>query len=80
MQEVEDYRSLVKSPGRFEGEEAYVPYFYDLSLEGDGEDTTDGSIMFDILKADIEKFPELSGKKKIWLTIAENGFVYGNVQ
>ena len=75
---VEFYEDLVKYAGKFQGEKRWVPYFYDVMLGGEGEETEDGNIIFEVVSEDIRVFPELEGKKKVWLTISESGFVYGH--
>lgn len=32
------YEDIVRFPGKFEGEEPWVPYFYDRSLDGDADE------------------------------------------
>ena len=32
---------IIRNPGRFEGECEWVPYFWELALNGDGEDLSD---------------------------------------
>ena len=37
MIDVEKYRDMVRGPGKFEGEPPEVAYFWEVSLDGDGE-------------------------------------------
>lgn len=70
---------IIQSPGRFEGEPTYVPYFYYLYLDGDGSD--DGNeIMFRVLSEDRAMFPELDGVKRIYLNVTDNGFVCHRIE
>lgn len=64
----------IKSLGKFEGEKIYTPYFYDLLLNGDGEENGGGNVYFEILPEDIKEFPELKGKKIVEFTETDNGF------
>ena len=32
---------IIRNPGRFEGECEWVPYFWELALDGDGEDVSE---------------------------------------
>jgi len=72
------YEELTKQPGKFEGEARYVPYFYDLMLEGTGEQLDDEVISIKITPEDIKIFPELQDYKEVLLTVDNNGFVYGS--
>lgn len=70
-------RGIIQTPGKFEGEMLYAPYFYDAMLDGEGRETLDGSIDIAITKEDIEQFPELLGDiETINIVVDNNGFVY----
>ena len=77
-----EYGEMVKQPGKFEGEPAYTPYFYDFSMEGDGEDVSkenDSLILrFEIQVEDVEVFPELQEFTHVELIFSDSGFVYGH--
>lgn len=77
---IKDYKvksGVILSPGKFEGEMLYAPYFYALLLLGEGEfDADTGDTSFDITKEDIEEFPELKGCDIVYLSEDEDGFVY----
>ena len=74
---------IICSPGKFEGEMLYAPYFYDMILDGgadeteyyDGEDgpPTDTFILTD---EDKKEFPELKEYTKIECYESEQGFFY----
>ncbi len=36
-----DRRGTIRSPGKFEGEMLYAPYFYGMVMDGDGEEVYD---------------------------------------
>ena len=59
---------VIMSPGKFEGESAYVPYFWDVALDGfadeDYTDSTGAVYAFDISDEDKKFFPELKNWKK----------------
>lgn len=61
----------VTSPGKFEGEPRFVPYFYDFYMDGCGEN-------FVVDKEDVKRFPELASKLGETLTLLfdDNGFVF----
>ena len=51
---------VIQTPGKFEGEMLYAPYFWDCYLEGlhDLEDGDD--VVFAIQEEDFDEFPELA--------------------
>lgn len=68
-------------PGKFEGEPPYTEYFWNLSLDGVGDEEEEAEsgliiITIEIEPSDIEKFPELISYKEIKLWEDYNGFVY----
>lgn len=62
-------------PGKFEGEPGYVQYFYDLMMNGDGEDGNHGGVHFIIEPQDTEIWPELVGYREIILFESTQGFM-----
>lgn len=77
---------VIRSPGKFEGEPEYAPYFYDLSLNGGpdeevywpSDDEGEMELAADIFKVnsdDIEKFPQLDGIHTLSLKYDSQGFV-----
>ena len=66
----------VASPGKFEGEMAYVPYFWEKGLDGWADAEADnGDFIFVVMPEDYAEFPELRGKKGVRLHEDEQGFV-----
>ena len=66
---------VIRSPGKFEGEMIYMPYYYGVYLEG-GADEDNDVIKVEITDEDRIIFPELSKRKKyIKFVITEQGFV-----
>lgn len=68
--------------GKFEGSAAYTAYFYDLIMDGGGDDeigdcSTVGRIdtMFEVDKGDIATFPELLNVQCVVITETDTGFV-----
>jgi hypothetical protein len=81
------YEEIVSHPGKFEGEKAYTPYFYDIAMDGGADDTVEGSDgttydAIDISIDDANLFPELKNSvgKYYILQYSSNGFVYGAIQ
>lgn len=77
-----DERGIIRSPGKFEAEPIYTPYFWESVLNGDAEDheEPDGTLwaILDVTKEDRKAFPELeaSGIISVALMELEVGFVY----
>ena len=72
-----DAKGVITSPGKFEGEPAYVPYYWDKGLDGWADDEPDDySYLFYVTKEDVNEFPELAGKDRVVVTISDCGFVY----
>ena len=73
---VTDERGRIRSPGKFEGEPIYVPYYWEAFLSGFA-DRDDGSrIGFDITPEDRALFPEIPAKRRtINLYERSDGFV-----
>jgi hypothetical protein len=71
----EDYEDIVRRPGKFEGEQAYVPYFWELGCSGFADEDVDGVWVFNVSTEDKENFPELKKRKRVKLYEREDGFV-----
>lgn len=74
-----DEGGKIRSPGKFEREPLWVPYFWDLALEGEGEDDGEATI-FDITHGEKVEFPELLGFSTVVLREDDVGFVYGYLE
>lgn len=71
---------IIKSPGKFEQEPVYVPYYWDLVLDGGPDeqvDDEDGTVhaIFEIDMTDVEMWPELGITRKLDLWEDSQGFV-----
>lgn len=75
-------RGLICDPGKFEGEPIYVPYLWEIVLDGGGEpvddpDRPDATMDLIILSDDDKQcYPELSEFDTALLWADDNGFVY----
>lgn len=68
-------RNIIVSPGKFEGEKRYVPYFWDAFLNGMA-DRDDGEVIgFDVTAEDKIMFPELKRRRTVKLYERSDGFV-----
>lgn len=75
MISVKECEELVATPGKFEGEARYVPYFWELFLNGMA-DRDDGKVIgFDVRREDKEIFPELKRRRTVRLFCTDTGFV-----
>jgi hypothetical protein len=69
---------VILSPGKFESEMLYVPYFWEAYMNGMADDD-DGSILtFIVNQDDLNEFPELANVKKVQLEETDQGFVYSH--
>ena len=65
----------VSHPGKFEGCQPYVPYYWAIYLDGFA-DLDDGYIVgFNITAKDRSLFPELKGRRTVRLYERNDGFV-----
>jgi hypothetical protein len=71
-----EYEDMVSHPGKFEGEPGYVPYFWDIYLDGGFGDDDGEWLTFEIQEDDIKIWPELIGYREIQICESDNGFVY----
>ena len=68
---------VIVSPGKFEGEMLYAPYFYDLLLNGTvAYDDDDGREFIDVTDEDRAEFPELAGASRVECYEDDNGFFF----
>ena len=70
---------VIRTPGKFEGEMLYVPYFWDSALLGESDLDTGCAFFFVIDELDRAQFAELGTAYGIMLAESENGFVYACV-
>lgn len=86
----EKYVEEVQGPGKFEGQEPYVPYFYDenpsyeIDPEEDLFEDDDGVMdlgyspiqVYEVTDKDRRIFPELKNRERVYLDSTGDGFVY----
>jgi hypothetical protein len=71
-----DAQGIIRNPGKFEGEMLYVPYFWDLYMNGCATNETEDSILIFVVEPeDAEAFPELEDKEQVRLWEQDQGFV-----
>ena len=66
---------IIVSSGKFCGEGRYLPYFYELSLDGQDHLNGKGEISVPVTKEDRLIYPELKYRKRIKFVEHESGFV-----
>ena len=71
----QEYEQTVSFPGKFEQEQAYVPYFWDQYLNGHYDDDRDNILSFIVNADDQALFPDLELGQTIRLIELDNGFV-----
>jgi len=74
-----DY-GIISTPGKFKGEMYFVPYFWDMALEGDFDEDTGEIFTFHITPSDRAFIPDLKGAKKIELYEDGQGFIHSEVK
>ena len=73
-----DYRvenGVIRTPGKFEGEAVYVPYFWEAFLNGMADRDNGRVLGFDLTADDKAMFPELKGRRTVRLYERDDGFV-----
>jgi len=80
MNEYDVESGVIKSPGKFEGEALYVPFFYNAYLDGMADEYDNDVVIFNISDDDCVKFPELRGVKTLRLSESDSGFVYAETE
>lgn len=82
-QVLSDYKvnehGIIQSPGKFEGEMLYAPYFYDRLLDGCPDEDIEGVAFFVVNQDDRDEFPELYDVVGVALEETDTGFVYVSV-
>lgn len=71
-----DERGVIRSPGKFEGEMLYAPYFWEALLNGESDGEQDDMDWFTVQDEDCQQFPELTDVEKVGLRTDDMGFVY----
>ena len=74
-QEYEVKDGIITSPGKFEGEPDYTVHFYDLMMNGDGENWGMDLVRFTVTPEDKTQFPALTNTAKVSLWEDSQGFV-----
>lgn len=69
---------IISSPGKFEGEPIWAPYFWESFLMGDADDDDDTVLTFNVTDTDRKEFPELNDVAQVLLQETESGFVYSS--
>lgn len=65
----------ISSPGKFEGEMVYVPYFWGHGLEGLADKDDGEMYTFRVMPEELAVFPELGKSKTVRLRERDDGFV-----
>ena len=83
-----DYKvvgGIIRSPGKFEGEPIWAPYFWEALLNGEADTDEGGVATFTVTKEDVAQFADIYGGTEIGdlsvgevvvLECCDNGFVY----
>jgi hypothetical protein len=66
---------IIRRPGKFEGNAVYVPYFWDIAMNGFAGSRDRSLYSFDVKDGDRAMFPELNGRRTVKLLEIVDGFV-----
>lgn len=66
---------VIQSPGRFEGQALYVPYYWNAYLCGNAHEVGADLIQFTVLGSDRTQFPELGSRIVVQLRQRSDGRV-----
>jgi hypothetical protein len=73
----QDCIEATSRPGKFEGEPVYAPYFWEITLDGCCDETSEGAFIVPIEPEDRSMFPEIPKRKRSFHVFEDgNGFVY----
>lgn len=75
MKTRQEYLAETQCPGKFTGQRAYVPYFWDAYLNGLADSDNGTTLVFYVMAEDKAIFPELKRRRAIKLLETEQGFV-----
>lgn len=67
-----DETGIIRTPGPFEGQNLYIPYFWYLHISGYREDVQNGIVTFQVRMEDRAQFPELSNRDQVRLKQIDN--------
>lgn len=73
--EYEVENGIIRSPGKFEGEPVYAPYFWDAYLNGMADDDDGSELLFYVSDEDRKLFPDLHDVSHVYLRETSDGFV-----
>lgn len=82
---VDEDQKTIRSPGKFQGEPVYAPYFYNLILDGCQDDTLDEDPrypqsevvdVFDVTSLDTDLWPQLRGVDRLYCFTDDQGFFH----
>ena len=72
-------QGTITSPGKFEGEQYYIVYYYDVGMNGMADEDDGQNWLFTLGPEDYKKFPELKGHKNIIISGSDQGFEYAEL-
>lgn len=79
MYEVDPLEEFITSPGKFEGEAIFAPYYYDKYMNGESDVIYEGDVffsVFDVTDEDRKEFPNyLDDTKQVRFYETDLGFI-----
>lgn len=70
---------IIENAGKFEGCMYYIPYYWDMFLNGCYDSMDEDYIYFNLTDEDKKLFSELEDYNQLVLWESDNGFIYGNL-
>lgn len=75
-----DKHGIIQSPGKFEGEPIFVPYYWEMDGHDDEIISNDNLVrMFYVGKREASMFPELTTSNVIYLWEDNQGFIHSYI-
>ena len=69
-----DEDGTIRSPGKFEAEPYYAPYYWEVLLDGAASEEWERVARIDLGEKDHELFPELEGDNYLYIETSDQGF------
>ena len=72
---IDDSKLTINDPGRFGGEPRYVPYYWDIYMDGLADRDDGKTLGFDVSAEDVVAYPELKNRRTVRLVQSDQGFI-----
>jgi hypothetical protein len=72
-------RGIIVSPGKFEGEPYYAPYYYDIAMDGFADEDDGETWIFYLSDEDKRAISEFKKYYSLEIYVDDNGFVHSEL-